>query len=465
MNKNYYIFSLLGIIPMLFSCKNEFASNDFTAYFGGEITNPKENFVYFCKGDEVLDTLYLNEKNRFFATFDSLAPGLYNFKHFPEYQYVYFDKNDSLMIQLNSNDFDNSLVFCGRGDEKNNFLIEMFLKNEEEKKSFYDLFTKDFNKFNQSIDSLIQGKEQFYTTKKTQINWNDDFDAIAKASYLYPYYFKKELYPLIKKVRTDKNISAELPKNYYDYRKKIDFNDQRLADFSPFIRYINAMLNNIALQNNKTMFDENSLVDNIVKLNIADTLISNAVIKNNITQNIAVQYILEDENVANHQKLIQRFLEISTDKKIKSELKKVVSAVENLKKGNSLPEVSLIDKNNNPISINSLLTKNTVIFFWTTKYTSHFLAAHKKAIELQEKYPDLQFIAINIDESTLNWLETLSDLKQKSKIIELQAIDRNQMNQKWALTKVHRTILMNKNKTIHNAFCNLFEATFEEKLP
>ena len=79
--------------------------------------------------------------------FDSLTPGLYTFKHHPEYQYVYFDKNDSLMLRVNTFDFDNSIVYCGRGDEKNNFLMELFLKNDADRSLMYDKFDKDVKSF------------------------------------------------------------------------------------------------------------------------------------------------------------------------------------------------------------------------------------------------------------------------------------------------------------------------------
>ena len=70
------------------------------------------------KGEKVIDTFFLDKTIVFFHKFDLLTPGLYSFKHDPEYQYIYFDKNDSLMLRLNTLDFDNSLMFCGRGDEK-----------------------------------------------------------------------------------------------------------------------------------------------------------------------------------------------------------------------------------------------------------------------------------------------------------------------------------------------------------
>ena len=71
----------------------------------------------------MIDSVKIDANNRFFIKFDSLAPGLYTFKNEPEFQSVYFDKNDSIMVRINAKDFDNSIVFCGRGDQKNNFLI------------------------------------------------------------------------------------------------------------------------------------------------------------------------------------------------------------------------------------------------------------------------------------------------------------------------------------------------------
>ena len=138
-------FSLLRILSTLFflsliSCSKDFKKDDYRAYFGGEVINPTNRFIYFSKDGVVIDTIPLQKDNTFFVQFDSLAPGIYTFKHDPEYQYVYFDKNDSIMVRLNSNNFDESIIFCGRGDAKNNYLMESFLKDEAEKEKMFDVF-------------------------------------------------------------------------------------------------------------------------------------------------------------------------------------------------------------------------------------------------------------------------------------------------------------------------------------
>ena len=111
-----------------------------TVHFAGEIVNPTSNYVVLYKGDSALDSVSLDENNRFVMELDSVDEGLYNFYHYPEYQYVFLENGDSLQVRLNTHYFDESLVFSGEGEEVNNFLIEMFLAHEKEEDLIYDLY-------------------------------------------------------------------------------------------------------------------------------------------------------------------------------------------------------------------------------------------------------------------------------------------------------------------------------------
>ena len=229
-------------ILFLSSCNQDFKRNDYTAYFGGEVVNPTSPFVLFCKDSKVIDTIMIGKDNRFFIQFDSLTPGMYTFKNEPQYQYVYFDKNDSLMVHINSKNFDDSVIFCGRGDEKNNFLMELYLKNENDKRNIFDVFDYDVQKFNKNIDSSFASAQKLYQTKKEKIKWSDEFDVYAKGALDFHYYSKKELYPLVHKMRSGHDVFDKLPKDYYSYRKDIDFNNKELTDYSPFVVYLSYLI-------------------------------------------------------------------------------------------------------------------------------------------------------------------------------------------------------------------------------
>ncbi|MFC6877506.1 TlpA family protein disulfide reductase [Flavobacterium myungsuense] len=464
-NSIYYLFFYLTCITLFSSCNKEFKADNYTAYFGGEVTNANNPYVLFCKDSEVIDTIKIDINNRFFIKFDSLTPGLYTFKNEPEYQYIYFDKNDSIMVHINSKEFDESIVYCGRGDEKNNFLMELYLKNEKDRSTLFDVFDYDFPKFNRNIDSVYATSEKFYATKKEQIKWSDGFDTFAKAALDFHYFSKKEMYPVIHKIRTGVDLYEDLPKNYYAFRKSINFNCNELASFSPYIMYLSHMLNNVGAINYHNHFSnlDLELKTNINKLNIADTLIKNKKVKNTILNNIAFSYLLEDQNMVNNHKFLEIYNKYSTDKSKKNEIQKIGHAIQLLKVGNELPEVMLIDKNRKLVSSNSFLKKKTVIFFWTEKLTSHLIAAQKKIASLKQKYPDYQFIAINLDDNQNNWNTSLSKYNFDSSF-ELRSNDFEDLKTKWAIIKVHRTIVLNSDTTIKNAFTNIFDVNFENNL-
>ncbi|MFD2909171.1 TlpA family protein disulfide reductase [Flavobacterium ardleyense] len=466
MIKNYFKYFLplsIAIFSTLTSCSKGFDADNYVAYIGGEIVNPQENFVLFLKDNELIDTIFLDKDNRFMHKFDSLVPGLYTFKHDPEYQYIYFDKNDSLMIRLNTFDFDNSIVFCGRGDEKNNFLMELYLQNEADKALMFKVFDRDVNRFVKNIDSSFAIRKSLYLKKKAEIGWDANFDLIAKSSLDFHHISKKEIYPYAHQFRTGENIRQTLPKNYYSHRKEVDFDNTSLTDFAPYIRYVNSLLTNVALQNNANDLNENSLNNNIAKLNITDTLIKNEKTKNVVLNNVALMYLLEDQNMYNNQKFVERYLQLSTNVEQEKEITEIYSSVQNLKVGNKLPEISLIDENNEPFDIRTSIKKPTVLFFWTTPAESHLITAHKKAMELKEKYPNYDFIAININDSDSKWRNALKKYKLNT-IKELHSVDFEAIRKLWVITKVHRIIVLNSDGTIKNGFANFFDVHFEQNL-
>lgn len=466
MIKNYNKYSLplcLLILSCFTSCKKGFEANDYVAYFGGEVQNPQSNYVVFMKDNEVIDTLFLDKNNRFMHKFDSLAPGLYTFKHDPEYQYVYFDKNDSLMVRLNAIDFDNSIVFCGRGDEKNNFLMEMYLKNEEDKATMHTVFDRNVPSFLKNIDSSFAIRKSFYLKRKAEIGWDDTFDSLAKASLDFHHITKKEIYPYAHQFRNGKNIRKALPADYYAHRKTVNFESNGLANYSPFIKYISMMLNNMTYEKNKGYLSENSIKNNIEKLNLTKNLIKNEKTRNIVLNNVALMYLLEDQNMYNNTKFIERYLELSTDAALEKEIRTIYTAVQNLKVGNTLPKIDLVNSKNEKINLSTLITKPTVLYFWTTHAESHMAIAHQKIVALQKKHPNFQFIAINIDDTQPNWNNALKKYQLNTQF-ELHATDFETIRNKWVITKIHRIIILNADGTIKNGFANLFDVNFENQL-
>lgn len=420
----------------------------------------------FCKDSKVIDTIILNPDNTFFKKFDSLTPGLYSFKHEPEYQYIYFDKNDSLMVRVNSQEFDESIVFCGRGDEKNNFLMELFLKNEHDRNVMFDVFNENISQFSTKIDSAYKSKQTFYNSKKESIEWSEEFDEYALAMLNFFHYSKKELYPVIHKMRTGIDIKKQLPNDFYDYRKDIDFNNNKLTNFSPFVRYLSNLMNNLSDNDewaNRSEIDKSFLASS-KKLHIADSIFTNEEIKNTVLDNIAFTYLLEDQNIVNNKKFLDNYHSLSTDKNQHNEIKKIGDAIQKLKENNPFPDANIVDTNNNVVLLSSVIKKKTVVFFWTKNLESHFVASHKRVMDLQSKHPDYDFISICVDENQEKWLGILKNYQSFKGIKEYRVQNFEEVKDRWVVNKIHRTIVLNSDGTINNAFVSLFDINFEKNL-
>ena len=467
MIKKYFnlFFKYAFCLVVLASCKNNFSGNKHAAYFGGEVENPASRFILFCKDGVVLDTIPLKKDNTFLKKFDTLSAGLYSFKNEPEYQYVYFDKNDSIMVHIDSNNFDESIVFCGRGGEKNNFLIEMFLKNEKDKNAVFTAFDLNFKAFNSKIDTLYAENLKLYNAKKDELNWSSDFDLYADALIKLPYYSKKEIYPVMHKFRTGNDAFVDLPPNYYLYRKDLDLNNEQLMHFSPYTNYISMMLTNIAslkYHNHLSEVDV-ALRTGINKLNSANDLIKNEKVKNSVVNNIAFQYLLEDQNMVHVQEFLSVYKKISTDNSKKNEIRNLGNSIQLLTSGKILPSIALVDVEGIKTTSDDIITSKTVFFFWTENLKSHYNAAHKKAVNFQKNHPDFKFISINVDINNNKWKSVISENSYPT-IKEYHCDNFEDLKAKWAITKVHRTIIVNKNQTIQNGFSNMFDLNFEKEL-
>ncbi|MGV6846346.1 MAG: hypothetical protein ACWA42_09515, partial [Lutibacter sp.] len=139
----YLILSIFTL--SLLGCAPSTELNKTATYFGGQIINPKSNYVLFLKDDAIIDTIKLDKRNHFLAKFNQLKEGLYTFKHGVEFQYIYLQPADSVLVRLNTWNFDESLVFTGKGSAKNEFLINLFLQNEKEDELMYRFFNLSEN--------------------------------------------------------------------------------------------------------------------------------------------------------------------------------------------------------------------------------------------------------------------------------------------------------------------------------
>ena len=124
-------------------------------FVGGNIINPSNNYVILYDTENNIDTLYLNNKNRFSHYFTTFKPGIHSFVHGGKHQSILLEENDSIMMHINTLDFDESIIYNGIGAKKNNYLINLLLKLEKEDYSTNLSFSQSPEDYQRSVETYI----------------------------------------------------------------------------------------------------------------------------------------------------------------------------------------------------------------------------------------------------------------------------------------------------------------------
>lgn len=453
--RNLLPLSYLLILVTLFSC-NENNSVEDTTYFGGEIINPKNDFVLIYKDEVLVDSVALDQDNRFLYQFKNFTPGLYHFNH-EEYQYVFIEPQDSIMFRLNTIDFDESLTFSGKGAHKNNFIINTFLANERHETKTRKLYKLPAKKFCDRISAELQQRLNMLNVYEERYEFSEEFVHVANAHIKYHYYKIKELYPRYNKQQTDSIITDE----FYAFRKDIDYNTGSLGSFYPFYEYMYALVNNLSSQQIKHLDNHNSIfVSYNSKVNIIDSLVQNEASKNQLLKNTALNYLSKTECKIHAQKILEKFKAHNTDRVNAEKITKLVTNISRLSKGNNLPDFKIITLNNETKSIKHLIHKPTVIYFWTSKNLRHLKSSHIKAKHFEEN-SQFDFISICLDNDRDHFVNfSEKNNSQNEYILEKPYHTKEDL----LIQNISKVYVVDEHAKILSSELNLFDTKFLQKL-
>lgn len=435
--------------------------NPRSVYFAGEIVNPTSDYVVLYKDDIPIDSAKLDENNRFTFKLDSIEEGLHNFKHAPEYQYVYLKNGDSLVVRLNTTDFDESLVFAGAGQAVNNFLLEMFLSSEEEESLISSYYRLEPAHFSRKIDSLRQNKINLLQEVTADSEITRDGRDVAQASIDYNYYIYKEMYPFYHKKVLGLRAVPELSPDFYDYRASLDLNNKQLTYFRPYYKFINYHLGNLTYMqcmDNCESHDHRDtyLHSNMHKLGLIDSLITEKELRDIVFRHVAMDYLLRvQDNEANNRKFIETFHKLSGNNRHINEIDKLYKAVMDIQPNKTLPDLVLQSADGEQVSLREIAKdKNVVFYFWTATQRGHFENTIRRIQKLSESEKDYTFVGISFNTDESRW-KGLIESKGLDKGTQYRAENFEDLTNSLIVYPMNKAVIT-KDSLIVDAFANLY---------
>lgn len=472
MNK---IFKFLLFFIIFCGCQN---SEEITySYVGGEIINPINRQLTIFKPNKIIDSLELDNNNRFLTKIKSTDSGFYGFSHGNEYQLILLEPNDSITLRVNTLDFDESLSFSGVGSKKNNYLINLFTKYENSRqKGKSNLYRLNPTEFKNKIDS---SKLYEINLLKKFISSNPEshlFKEVALNTINYIFNSKKEAYRFIEMNNNDEVL---YPDNFYDFRKKINYNNNLLEGFYQYYNFLFPHFNNLAYEKyvksySKKSFSKDNLDYNMIKLDLIDSLVQNNEIKSRLTSFITRNFLSFSKSQNEADKIYNRYLDINENPNNKQQDRviRLYNSLKKLQKGKKLPIIELINTNKIPVNINNLITDKSVIYFWSKNSKNSFKYSHNKVKELKDTYPNINFISINIDKINSNqWLSKLkrnsnycncNNCKLKFPVNEYKLRNVEIAKKLLGIQYIRKTIIVDSKMNIIESNINLFSDDFNE---
>lgn len=418
------------------------SDNNKPTYFGGKIINPKSDFVVLTDNYDFNDTIPLGKNNTFLGSYHNFKEGLYIFHHGNELQYVYMQPSDSLLIRLNTWDFDESLVFSGVNAERNNLLIESFLQYEQDYKNTSKYLSLPQKEFIAKIDSMRAMKREILENYTTRSNDASGFVDIFDISLNFPLYAKLEEYAL---QSFNKETPEKIDNSYFKYRKNAPINKDSLMFYGPYYRFIIEKIKNDAYQKSGGVKSDTYTQDLLYAI---DENVALETVKNKMLYNAVIRNFYEEPSSEMKSEAFFTFFKLNTDNEHKKNVQRLINDLKILNKGEKLPSFKLIAADGELKDFSSISkNKNTVVLLKNYEYASDDWVSSRFNY-LVKKNPNINFVLVNLCDSSKRFTKNV-DVKYQYTIPSESAVC------DFTTSKFPRMILVDKNGVIQNGYTSL----------
>lgn len=173
--------------------------------FTAKIANRNSDTLVIKGRDNFRQVIPIDKKEIFAATFDA-PQGFYVFSDGTESSNLYLKPNSELNLTMNAKEFDETIVYKGKGVDESNFLAQQALKDESFQK---DAFAKESGEFTALLDSKLKAD----TESLEKGNFAPEFKTALKRSFESFHQYAAEEYERVSKA----NKMVGKPSPGFDY--------------------------------------------------------------------------------------------------------------------------------------------------------------------------------------------------------------------------------------------------------
>ena len=452
---------VLGVLSMImFACdKNESeVQRPNSVFLSGKVLNPGADAVYVKQsgtfGDVDYDTLALDENGTFYGVIKADEEGFYRFSDGNERATVYLVPGDSLHLELDTKEFDESLKFSGNGSAKiNNYLAERVMMEETEGLPGSELYAQEYDDFTTTISNIKDKNVGLLATlKENYPAVSEKFLSVANANVLYDWANKMMNFESYHKHYAKKD-SVSLPASHMDFLSQLDINNPALlgsSSFKSFIKnYLDEAVSKVA--EDKPEIEESELAYFGTQYDLVDKNFQDSTVAEYLkasTLNDLVRY----GGVNGVSDMMADFKSLAKDDAYVAEVDKQYSAWAKLVEGMPAPNFQTVDLEGNGISLADQKGKFVYIDVWAT-----WCGPCRREIphleKLQEEYKDadIAFMSVSIDSNKEAWEKMVAEGEMKGIQVFIDGAWNSTLTNDYNIKGIPRFMIVDKEGNIVNA--------------
>lgn len=369
--------------------------------FSGKIENPNSDTINILnRNREVVKSIVLNKDLTFRDTLD-IGEGYYRLNDGKEGTQIYLEPNFDLSLTLNSEQFDESLLYKGKGGHENNYLAKKALLMEGfGKLNYFGYYGKlSESDFLNLTDSLYNIQTQLL---ENSMGISADFAFIESKSLEFSKMRRFAGFQNTKRYITG-DKSFVVSESFPDPFKAVDLNNGRLLISPNYLFYIKTYLKKIAKDNT---IGTNENKDSVLEyIKTVKREVKNAVIKKELIYSVGIRQLNYTEQLDRVYKEIKSVLTDESRLKVVSDKYNTLKKIE---KGAVSPNFTYKDINEKSVSLQDLKGKLVYIDIWATWCLPCIKEIpHLKTMEEGFRGKDIHFVSICQADKKPNWEKML----------------------------------------------------------
>lgn len=458
---------LLLLLPILLVSCNTNNTKDFTflkCYF----PNTKDSLVVLYFDDKPVDTAFLNKDKKVLLKLEINEPKLYHFEVDGNYQYVYLEPQDSLVVFANVVNFNKTVSFSGKSSALNNFITQQTNNIEKETPILKNFSYLPPDIFKAKMDSVYDSKLRAYNTF---LNDNPDLSEKAKklalVSATFSVYKEIEAYPFVYQRNKKENIVNSLPKGFYEYRKNIHFNNTFLEYYRPYYSYMVMFINNLAFRKHTPREGYNDINKDeqfhLKKIAEIDSAFRSGSLRDNLFRNAAYSYVFNIQNDKECECYIEEFNKYNQNNIHKSELDELFKSTIALQEGSIPPDFDIIDLGGNHLTLSEIVkTELTIFYFWSVNQPDMSSLIFNRVLQLKTLFPEVRFVGIDVGQDATQWCEKASFTIEN--VEQFHAANFTDLSRKYLINNISKSFILGEDTRIITAFESIFSPNIEKIL-